>query len=129
MAFLAMLTYLPMYSQNGMGHTPLDAGLLMLPMALPLFVIPRVVARWLAPRWSSRLLLSTGLALAGLGLIWTSTEMHSFAYASILSSMLVASCGTRILNGETARVGKTVIPADRVGVASAVSGNAKSVES
>jgi EmrB/QacA subfamily drug resistance transporter len=125
MAFLTMLTYLPMYFQNGMGHTPLDAGLLMLPMALPLFVVPRVVARWLAPHWSGRLLLSTGLALVGLGLIWTSTEMRSFTYAPILVSMLVASCGAGILNGETARVGMTVIPLDRAGMASGVSGTVK----
>ncbi|WP_410818161.1 MFS transporter [Paraburkholderia sp.] len=125
MAFLTMLTYLPMYFQSGMGRTPLDAGLLMLPMALPLFVIPRVVARWLAPHWSGRLLLSTGLALVGVGLIWTSTEMHSFAYAPIVVSMLVASCGAGILNGETARVGMTVIPADRAGMASGVSGTVK----
>ena len=125
MAFLTMLTYLPMYFQNGMGRTPLDAGLLMLPMALPLFVIPRVVAWWLAPRCSGRLLLSTGLALVGLGLIWTSTEMRSFAYTPILVSMLVASCGAGILNGETARVGMTVIPSDRAGMASGVSGTVK----
>lgn len=39
--------------------------------------------------------------------------------------MLVASCGAGILNGETARVGMTVIPADRAGMASGVSGTVK----
>ncbi|MFK4448277.1 EmrB/QacA subfamily drug resistance transporter [Caballeronia udeis] len=125
MAFLTMLTYLPLYFQNGMGHTPLASGLLMLPMAVPLFVIPRVVARWLAPSWSGRLLLTTGLTLVGVGLIWTSTEMRGFAYEPILVSMLVASCGAGVLNEETARVGMTVIPADRAGMASGVSGTVK----
>jgi hypothetical protein len=125
MAFLTMLTYLPLYFQNGMGHAPLMAGILMLPMALPLFVIPRVVSHWLAPRWSGRLLLSTGLALVGLGLIWTSLQMHGFAYGPILLSMLVASCGAGILNGETTRVGMTVIPVNRAGMASGVSGTVK----
>jgi hypothetical protein len=125
MAFLTMLTYLPLYFQNGMGHGPLAAGILMLPMALPLFVIPRVVARWLAPRWSGRLLLSTGLALVGVGLLWTSTQMRGFEYGPILLSMLVASCGAGILNGETTRVGMTVIPVNRAGMASGVSGTVK----
>jgi EmrB/QacA subfamily drug resistance transporter len=125
MAFLTMLTYLPLYFQNGVGHGPLAAGILMLPMAFPLFVIPRVVARWLAPRWSGRLLLSTGLTLVGLGLLWTSTQMHGFAYEPILLSMLVASCGAGILNGETTRVGMTVIPVNRAGMASGVSGTVK----
>jgi EmrB/QacA subfamily drug resistance transporter len=125
MTFLTMLTYLPLYFQNGMGHTPLAAGLLMLPMATPLFVIPRVVAHWLAPRWSGRALLSTGLALIGIGLIWAGAEMHGFAYGPILLPMLIATCGAGILNGETTRVGMTVIPAERAGMASGVSGTVK----
>jgi hypothetical protein len=125
MAFLTMLTYLPLYFQNGMGHSPLIAGLLMLPMALPLFLVPRVVARWLAPRWSGRLLLSTGLALVGVGLMWTAMQVRGFAYGPILASMMVASCGAGILNGETTRVGMTVIPANRAGMASGVSGTVK----
>jgi hypothetical protein len=125
MAFLTMLTYLPLYFQNGMGRTPLTAGLLMLPMATPLFVIPRVVTHWLAPRWSGRALLSTGLVLIGVGLTWTGTEMHGFAYRPILLPMLIATCGAGILNGETTRVGMTVIPAERAGMASGVSGTVK----
>jgi hypothetical protein len=120
-----MLTYLPLYFQNGMGHSPLAAGLLMLPMATPLFIVPRVVAHWLAPRWSGRALLSTGLILIGIGLLWTGTEMHGFAYSPILLPMLVASCGAGILNGETTRVGMTVIPVERAGMASGVSGTVK----
>jgi EmrB/QacA subfamily drug resistance transporter len=125
LTFLTMLTYLPLYFQNGMGHSPLAAGLLMLPMATPLFIVPRVVAHWLAPRWSGRALLSTGLILIGIGLLWTGTKMHGFAYSPILLPMLVASCGAGILNGETTRVGMTVIPVERAGMASGVSGTVK----
>ena len=123
--FLTMLTFLPLYLQNGMGHTPLAAGLLMLPIALPLFAIPRVVARWLSPRCSGRVLLSAGLVLIGIGLLWTGTEMHRFAYGLILTPMFIATCGVGILNGETTRVGMTVIPAERAGMASGVSGTVK----
>jgi EmrB/QacA subfamily drug resistance transporter len=125
MTFLTMLTYLPLYFQNGMRHTPLAAGLLMLPMAMPLFAIPRVVAHWLAPRWSGRALLSTGLVLIGIGLIWGGTKMQGFAYFPILLPMLIAACGAGILNGETTRVGMTVIPVERAGMASGVSGTVK----
>ena len=125
MTFLTMLTYLPLYFQNGMGRTPLAAGLLMLPMASPLFLIPRIVSQWLAPRCSGRTLLSTGLVLIGVGLLWTGAEMHGFDYGSILAPMLIATCGAGILNGETTRVGMTVIPAERAGMASGVSGTVK----
>jgi EmrB/QacA subfamily drug resistance transporter len=125
MAFLTMLTYLPLYFQNGLKHTPLAAGLLMLPMAFPLFAVPHVVARWLAPYWSGRRLLSIGLALVGIGLLWTAKEMRSFAYGPILTSMVIAACGAGILNGETTRVGMTVIPPERAGMASGISGTVK----
>jgi hypothetical protein len=120
-----MLTYLPLYFQNGLRYTPLVAGLLMLPMATPLFAVPRVVAHWLAPRWSGRALLSSGLVLIGIGLLWSGTKIRGFAYCPILLPMLIATCGAGILNGETTRVGMTVIPVDRAGMASGVSGTVK----
>jgi hypothetical protein len=36
-----MLTYLPIYFQSGLQQTPQAAGLHMLPMVIPLFVVPR----------------------------------------------------------------------------------------
>jgi EmrB/QacA subfamily drug resistance transporter len=47
---LTMLTYLPIYFQNGLQQTPQAAGFLMLPMVVPLFVVPRIVVAhlWVA---------------------------------------------------------------------------------
>ena len=124
-AFLTMLTYLPLYFQNGLGRSPLEAGLLMLPIALPLFAVPRIVARWLSPRWSGRALLTVGLLLVGAGLLGAATQVHAFSYLRLVGPMLIATCGAGVLNGETARTGMTVIPADRAGMASGVSGTVK----
>src|ERR1700691_1038006 len=69
---LTMLTYLPIYFQNGLQRTPQAAGFLMLPMAIPLFVVPRIVVAHLSHRVSSRVLLAFG------GLFWMGMEAPRF---------------------------------------------------
>ena len=61
-----MMTYLPLYLQNGFGLSPVAAGLGMLPFALPLFVCPRIAAA-LSSRISGRDLLTLGLMIVAIG--------------------------------------------------------------
>jgi EmrB/QacA subfamily drug resistance transporter len=124
-ALLTMLTYLPLYFQGGLGFSPQKAGLLMLPMAIPLFLVPRVNAKYLVHMFSGRTLLSLGLALISAGMLWMGWEATQFRYMSILGGMLIAGIGAGILNGETAKVSMTVIPPERAGMASGVSGTVR----
>jgi MFS family permease len=64
---LTMLTYLPIYFQSGLQQTPQTAGLLMLPMVIPLFIVPRIVVARLSHRVSSRVLLALGLTVVSGG--------------------------------------------------------------
>ena len=121
-SFLTLLTYLPLFFQSGLGKSPLIAGLLMLPLAIPLFIMPRIVSSYLDHRVSGRTLLSSGLFLVGVGVFFTATNIHEFQYSSILWSMLIASIGAGILNGQTAKVGMSVIPVERAGMASGIAG-------
>lgn len=123
--FLTMLLYLPIYLQAGLGHDPQAAGLLMLPMAIPLFIVPRLVSRHLVTRYSGRALLTLGLALVAFGFAWLSLAATAFRYFDALGGMLVAGIGAGILNGETAKVGMTVIPPERAGMASGVGGTVR----
>ena len=50
---LTMLTYLPIYFQGGLGYGAQAAGLLMLPLAIPMIVVPRIVV---SVRFSGRTL-------------------------------------------------------------------------
>lgn len=121
-AFLTMLTYLPFYFESALAYAPLSAGLLMLPLALPLFVVPRIVAVYLDHRLSGRTLLVIGLGLIGAGLLLTSLRIASFNYLAVFESMFIAAVGAGILNGEIAKVSMAVIPPERAGMASGVSG-------
>ncbi len=121
-SLLTMLTYLPLYFQGGLGFDPQKAGLMMLPMAAPLFVVPRIVGKYLTHVWSGRALITIGLGLIGLGMLWVGVTASEFNYLSMMSGMLIAGIGAGFLNGETAKVSMTVIPPERAGMAAGVGG-------
>ena len=119
---LTMLTFMPIYFQHALGMSPRGAGLAMLPMALPLFIVPRIVTSHLSHRLTGRVLLTAGLALVGAGLAFMALVAGIHSYTWMLWGMLVSGIGAGLLNGETTKVGMTVIPAERAGMASGISG-------
>jgi EmrB/QacA subfamily drug resistance transporter len=118
---LTMLTFIPIYFQHALGMTPRQSGLAMLPMALPLFVVPRMVTAQLSHRLTGRTLLTAGMALVTLGLAFVALVAGN-DYRWMLVGMLITGLGAGLLNGETTKVGMTVIPAERAGMASGISG-------
>ena len=119
---LTMLTFMPIYFQHALGLSPRAAGLLMLPMALPLFIVPRIVTAQLSHRLTGRTLLTAGLALVSLGLAFMALVAGDLDVRFMLAGMLATGLGAGLLNGETTKVGMTVIPAERAGMASGISG-------
>jgi EmrB/QacA subfamily drug resistance transporter len=122
---LTMLTFMPIYFQSGLGLSPRSAGLMMLPMALPLFIVPRIVTTQLSHRLSGRVLLTAGLVLVSAGLAWMGLVAAKLDHRSILIGMALTGIGAGLLNGETTKVGMTVIPPERAGMASGVSGTVR----
>ncbi|CAG9229823.1 Drug resistance transporter, EmrB/QacA subfamily [Paraburkholderia sabiae] len=123
--YLTMLTYLPFFFQSALHRTPLVAGLMMLPLAAPLFVVPRIVSACLDHRFSGRTLLSIGLCLVAAGLTLSSIVIGQLSYFLLLVPMFIASLGAGILNGQVPKVSMTVIPVERAGMASGIAGTVR----
>ncbi len=122
-----MMTYLPLYLQNVFALSPAAAGLGMLPFALPLFLCPRIAAS-LSARVSGRDLLALGLAIVAVGNLATAIMVAAhLAYSFVAIGMLITGCGAGLLNGETAKVSMSVIPPERGGMASGISGTLRFV--
>ncbi len=122
-----MMTYLPLYLQNVFSLSPATAGLGMLPFALPLFFCPRVAAS-LSNRISGRDLLALGLAIVAVGNLATAAMVAAhLGYGFVAIGMLITGCGAGLLNGETAKVSMSVIPPERGGMASGISGTLRFV--
>src|ERR1700677_3812615 len=122
-----MMTYLPLYLQNVFALSPAAAGLGMLPFALPLFFCPRIAAS-LSNRISGRDLLALGLAIVALGNFATAAMVAAYLpYGFVAIGMLITGCGAGLLNGETAKVSMSVVPPERGGMASGMSGTLRFV--
>ncbi|BBD97018.1 MFS transporter [Sphingobium amiense] len=124
-ALLTMLTYIPLYFQGGFGLSPSTAGILMVPMALPLFIVPRIVGKYLVHKFSGRGLLTTGLILVSSGMFALAALVPGHRFEPMLVAMLIAGVGAGVLNGETAKVGLSVIPPERAGMAAGVGGTVR----
>ena len=122
---LTMLTYLPIYFQGALGCAPLQAGLLILPLGLLLVIIPRLVAVHLTHRLSGRALLTAGLSLVAGGLVALAIAAPLFSYVTLIPGLLAAGTGAGVLNSEVVKVGMTVVPHERAGMASGVSGTVR----
>jgi EmrB/QacA subfamily drug resistance transporter len=122
---LTMLTFIPIFLQSGLGHASASAGLMMLPTVIPMFVVPRIVTHYLAHRFSGRDLLTAGLLLVCLGLFALALAVQHLGYGPMIGGMTIAGIGAGLLNGETTKVGMTVIPRERSGMASGVSGTVR----
>ncbi|BAN26435.1 MFS transporter [Caballeronia insecticola] len=123
--FLTMLTYLPFFFQSALRQTPLVAGMMMLPLAVPLFLMPRIVSSYLDHRLSGRALLTLGLVLIAVGVGLTSVAVGQLSYRAVLIPMIIASLGGGILNGQVPKVSMAVIPVERAGMASGMAGTVR----
>jgi EmrB/QacA subfamily drug resistance transporter len=119
---LTMLTFVPVFLQGGLGASPAAAGLMMLPMVAPQFVVPFVVSRCLAHTLSGRALLTIGLSFVCVGLCGLAATVGTLRYWPLVGGMFIIGIGAGILNSETAKVGMTVVPKERSGMASSFQG-------
>jgi len=113
-----MMTFLPLYLQDAFGHSPAQAGLAMIPFALPLLIGPGVGGR-LSAQMSSRAILCFGLCLIATGdAIAGIAAFAGLGYWTAAIGMFITGCGAGLLNSETAKAQVGSVPADRAGMAS-----------
>ena len=86
--------FLAQYLQIALGYSPLGAGVRFLPWTVPLFFIAPVAGRLqdrIGPRW----LISVGLTLQGVGLIWLAMTAHNHdGYGSSAAALVLSGIGT-----------------------------------
>ena len=119
-SFFSMFIYLPLYFQSVLSYSPLQAGLCLLPLTLPLLIVPPISAK-LSTVLAARTLLSAGLVLVGLGLLLSMTGINTTPnWILLFAGFIVAGSGAGLVNGELANVAISVVPLDRSGMASGI---------
>jgi EmrB/QacA subfamily drug resistance transporter len=115
----ALFLYFTLYFQNYLGYSPFQAGLRYLPITLvSFFVAP--VAGLLLSRVPARVLMSSGLAISGAGLLLMSGLNAGDEWTALLGGFLVLGVGVGLLNPVIGDVALSVVPKERSGMAAGI---------
>ncbi|MEV0355236.1 MFS transporter [Nocardia sp. NPDC050697] len=108
------------------GYSPLQAAFAMAPMMIPMMVLA-VIAPKLAERFGLRILLGTGLAIIGAGLLLLAQTDASSTYGGIVLALLVISAGVGLSTSPATAAIVAGTPEEQHGVAAAVNDAAREV--
>jgi EmrB/QacA subfamily drug resistance transporter len=85
--------FLAQFLQSGLGHDPLETGLLLLPWTATLFFVAPVAGA-LVDRYGERPFLAGGLLLQALGMGWIAlVAQPGMAYVELVPALVAAGCG------------------------------------
>jgi MFS family permease len=115
----ALFLYTSLYLQNYLGYSPFQAGLRYLPITVVTFLIAPV-AGMLLSRVPARVLLSFGLATAGVGLLLMAGVHAGAEWTTLLAGFLVLGVGGGLLNPVIGDVALSVVPKERSGMAAGI---------
>src|SRR5271154_6463415 len=115
----AMFPYLTYYLQNGLGYSPLQGGLRLLPATVLMFLVP-LLTRRRAGR-APGVELGAGLALSALGLVLMHGITVNSRWTELLPGLLLVGVGVGLANPAIANIALGVVPPERSGMASGIS--------
>jgi EmrB/QacA subfamily drug resistance transporter len=118
-SMFALFLYLTLYLQNYLGYSPFDAGLRYLPITIASFIAAPIAGALLS-RVPARLMMSAGLATAGIGLLLMSGIEAGSEWTTLLGGFLVAGAGVGFLNPVIADVALSVVPKEQSGMAAGI---------
>jgi EmrB/QacA subfamily drug resistance transporter len=125
-SMFAMFLYLTLFLQTILGLSPLQAGLRFLPTTVVMFFVAAAAGN-LTERVPVRLLLSTGLALVGGGLLLMSGLNASSHWTALLAGFIVGGAGVGLINPPLASTAIGVVRPERSGMASGINSTFRQV--
>ena len=115
----AMFLYLTIYMQGVLDYSPLEAGLRFLPLTVLGFIVAPI-SGVLSHRIPIRVLLGTGLAVVGVGLLLMHGVSPSSGWTALLVGFLVAGVGIGITNPGIGQAAIAVVPVEKSGMGSGI---------
>lgn len=121
---LGMIFVLTLFLQSVQGHSPLVAGLAVIPLFAPLAVIAPLAGR-LNSRIGPRLPIASGFALAAIGLALLTLAEKDSSYLVLLPAFLLWGIGMGIVTPAVVAAAIAAVPEERTGLASAINNTAR----
>jgi EmrB/QacA subfamily drug resistance transporter len=116
-SMLAMFFFLTLYMQNILGYSPLEAGVRFLPSTLIIIVAGPVAGR-LTDRIGPRPLITAGMALVAISLLWQSRVQVDTSYAFLLPAFMIMGVGMGLTMSPMSTAAMNAVDRTKAGVAS-----------
>ena len=118
-AYWTVMFFEPQYLQNILDYSPAEAGLLILPITLPMVILSPVIHRATAA-FGPRLVMSTGMGLGLIGLIVMGRIDVGTTYATLFAGYLVFGIGLSFVYAPMQTAAMEAMPQAKAGIASGV---------
>jgi EmrB/QacA subfamily drug resistance transporter len=119
-SMFALFLYLTFYLQGFLGHDPLAAGLIYLPITVTTFFVSAATGALIITRVPARVVLSIGLVLVGGGLLLMSGLDPTDEWTALLAGFVISGVGIGLINPVIADVAVSVVPKEQSGMASGI---------
>jgi EmrB/QacA subfamily drug resistance transporter len=118
-ALYPLLLFVAIYMQVGLGLSPTETGLRILPLTLVLVVVAPISGR-LTNRLPLRVPLTAGLVLIGTGLLLMRAVDADSEWTTLLPGLLVGGLAIGVISPALAAAMVSVLPVERSGLASGI---------
>jgi DHA2 family methylenomycin A resistance protein-like MFS transporter len=124
LVFNGTLFVATLFLQQVRHHSPFAAGLLVLPMAVPLVALAPVTSR-LTGRLGPRLPVSVGAAIATIGATLLALQRVHGSLLPLEAALLVLGCGAGLVTASVVAAAVRAVPVERAGFASGMNNTAR----
>ena len=114
---LAMFFFLALYMQNILGYSPLEAGVRFLPSTVVIIFAGPIAGR-LADRFGPRALMTAGMLIVAVSLLWQSRIQVDTSYAYLAPAFVLMGLGMGLVMSPMSMAAMNAVDRTKAGVAS-----------
>ncbi|NUT56461.1 MAG: DHA2 family efflux MFS transporter permease subunit [Thermoleophilia bacterium] len=119
LAMFGVFFFVSLYMQNVLGYSAVQAGAAFLPMTLIVILVAPIAGK-ASDRFGSRWLMTVGMVLLGVQLLYLSQLGTDATFWSLLPGFVVGGLGMSMTMTPTAAAATRAVPVHKAGVGSAV---------
>ena len=119
LAMFGVFFFVSLYMQGILGYSPVETGAAFLPMTV-LIILTAPIAGRVSDRIGSRWLMTAGMLLVSIQLLYFSRLTEHSTYVDLLPALMVGGTGMALVMTPSAAAAVRALPVDKSGVGSAV---------
>jgi predicted MFS family arabinose efflux permease len=119
LAMFGVFFFVSLYMQGILGYSAVEAGAAFLPMTILIILIAPIAGKT-SDRFGSRWLMTSGMLLVGVQLVYFSRLDETASYFELLPAMIIGGMGMALVMTPSAAAAVRALPVDKSGVGSAV---------